>query len=156
MSPSQAEAAAMAVRGQDERFRVLVTGSRGWRDWLTLAWHLSAAVAEGQAAGRRVVVVHGFCPEGADRIADQLCGRFGVEPERHPAEWRKYGKWKAGFERNRKMVGLGASVVLAFLVACEKPQCAGKGPHPTHGGGHCAGIAAEAGIEVRRYGFGGQ
>lgn len=99
--------------------RVLITGSRDWDDWATL----SAALTEewnavewrhGSFTQKDVVFVHGDCPTGADRMADGWCFRMDIEPERHPADWDRYGK-AAGFVRNAGMVDLGADVCLAFI-----------------------------------------
>jgi hypothetical protein len=89
--------------------RILVTGSRDWDDIATV---LNALIVASN--GQPVTVVHGACPTGADKIADDLCAAFRVPAERHPADWGKYGK-RAGFVRNAEMVALGADVCLAFI-----------------------------------------
>lgn len=120
-----------------DSYRILVTGSRDWTDSRLLCEAISAAADE---AGRgRVVIVHGACPRGADKLADLYAGaqEFGVE--RHPADWKGgYGK-AAGFVRNAQMVKLGADVCLAFI------------KDGSRGATHCADLAEKAGIDVRRF-----
>jgi hypothetical protein len=60
-----------------------------------------------------VVVVHGACSTGADQLAEQAAYFLGFKVERHPADWKRYGR-SAGPKRNGKMVLLGADVLLAF------------------------------------------
>ena len=58
------------------------------------------------------VVVHGAA-RGADSHADHAAMNWGWTPERHPADWDRYGK-SAGHRRNAHMISLGADVCLAF------------------------------------------
>lgn len=121
--------------------RILVTGSRDWTD--------REAIEEGitgywwdAGCSRDVTVIHGHCPRGADRIADEVCTGATVlgEPvivERHPAEWDTHGK-AAGFIRNQQMVDLGADVCLAFIKGGSK------------GATDCANRAESAGIPTVR------
>lgn len=112
--------------------RVLVTGSRDWTDERAISDALRA-IGSG-IASQDVTVVHGHCPTGADAIADKAARIFGMNVERHPADW-SLGK-KAGPLRNQKMVDLGADVCLAF-------------PLPgSRGTKHCMGAATKAGIPV--------
>jgi hypothetical protein len=90
-------------------FRALVTGSRTWSDRQAI---LNALREHASQPG--LVVVHGACPKGADALADELAREYGVQVERHPADWGAHGR-AAGFVRNAKMVGLGADVCLAFI-----------------------------------------
>lgn len=85
-----------------------------------------------------MVVVHGDCPKGGDRLAARYARlwSWGVEP--HPANWRDLGK-RAGFVRNEHMVNTMPDLVVAFIV------------DGSHGATHCAGLAEEAGIPVRYY-----
>lgn len=93
----------------DKGLTVLVTGSRDWvsedviHSWLDLI----------DRESRIDLLIHGDCPTGADHMADEWCRSRGVDADRHPADWEKYGK-RAGFLRNDQMVKLGPDVVLAF------------------------------------------
>lgn len=64
--------------------------------------------------GDRLVVVHGDCRTGADRIARELCKALAIRQERHPAEWDRHGR-SAGPIQNRAMVASGASLCVAFV-----------------------------------------
>ncbi len=124
--------------------RILVTGSRHW-SWRAKVEHeLTRALA--QFNDGDMVVVHGGCPSGADRIADgwvrdvfprPLIGR-SVKLEVHKADWKRFGR-KAGPIRNREMVEAGADVCLAFLT------------FDSVGAAMTADLAGSAGIEVRRF-----
>lgn len=117
--------------------RILVTGSRRWtdrdavRDAILEAW---TSLGE----DRDTVLVHGACPRGADKIADEFWdGYLGYPVERHPAEWTRYGR-AAGPLRNQQMVDLGADVCLAFLMPGSR------------GTADCARRAERAGIPVEK------
>jgi hypothetical protein len=121
-------------------FRILVTGSRTWDDEMTIQYVLSEILFH----NRSMVLVHGACPRGADRIADEWAAarnQFPAKPvtvERHPADWERYGK-SAGFRRNAEMVRLCADLCLAFIMDGSR------------GATHTADLAEKAGIPVRRY-----
>lgn len=98
--------------------RVLVTGARALTDPTPVYKALNGLRDElFKQRGSTLIVVHGDCPQGADRHARNWCEdteTFWVHEERHPADWDTHGK-SAGFRRNQKMVDLGADLVLAFL-----------------------------------------
>ena len=112
-------------------YRVLVTGSRTWRDRQAIF----DALAEYNYG--RVTLVHGAA-RGADSIAASVAAAFGWQIEPHPADWNGgYGK-AAGLVRNARMIRLGADVCLAFI------------KNGSRGATHCADLAEKAGIPVRR------
>lgn len=80
--------------------KVMVTGSRSWgtmsRDRERVNFHLRL-----RTRGR--TLVHGACPNGADKLADDWARTNDHPVERHPADWNKHGK-RAGFIRNAEMV----------------------------------------------------
>jgi hypothetical protein len=120
-------------------YRILVTGSRDWPDDdELLPYELGLAIGDGSREGRRVVIVHGACPTGADALADRLARDHGFDVEPHPADWERHGK-TAGPIRNREMTEAGADVCLAFVKDCS-PGATG-----------CADMAERAGIPVRRF-----
>lgn len=88
--------------------RILVTGSRDWDDWPTMA---AALVA--QVDGGEVVIVHGGA-RGADQMAGEWARKYGLEEEVFPAQWNTHGK-RAGFVRNAEMVATAPDVCLAFI-----------------------------------------
>lgn len=86
--------------------RVIVCGGRLYQDRETvktvLAWigHPTVTIVTGGA-------------RGADQLAEQAARDLGLTVEVHPAEWELYGK-AAGPMRNRRMLDLGADLVVAF------------------------------------------
>lgn len=100
--------------------RILVTGSRDWRQPEVI--HNALRLAAIQLAGEEgysnaPTLVSGDCPTGADAQAEYIWESWGLEVERHPADWKTYGK-AAGFKRNRTMVeslDKDRDVVLAFI-----------------------------------------
>ncbi|MCX4809033.1 DUF2493 domain-containing protein [Streptomyces sp. NBC_01239] len=136
----------------DKPYRVLVTGSRTWDDVTTIGAALEQALID--AGPHPVLVVHGACPSGADWHADHyarwLRGKgCSIDVEPHRAE--DFGPWPAcGPFRNKHMVSLGADLCLAFIGPCTSPRCHRPRPHPSHGATHCADLAEQAGITVRR------
>ncbi|ASZ75494.1 hypothetical protein KIW74_gp34 [Mycobacterium phage Kimona] len=122
--------------------RVLVTGSRNWKDRPTI-WN--ALHAELSISPEGIVVVHGGA-RGADDIADRWAHGmnqmgYKVRVEKHDAEWGRYGK-RAGMIRNQQMVDAGADVCLAFPL---------PGSVGTYG---CMIAARRAGIRVVNFGEG--
>jgi len=132
--------------------RVLVTGSRDWddRDAIYRALHVEVMEKFGRKGydddghfvdwlcPDNLTLVHGDCPTGADRIADDWALSHWIHVERHPAEWKKFGK-PAGFIRNKEMVERGADLCLAFI------------KNNSRGAGMTADLAEKAGIKTLRY-----
>lgn len=105
------------------------------------------------------LLVSGACPRGADAICEKTWRGFGGEVRQYRPVWQPDGVFDpaAGFRRSEKMVHRGADICVAFILRCEKPQCALLPPdrglpyHGTHGSVHCAGYAEDHGIPVRRF-----
>ncbi len=114
--------------------RILVTGSRDWTHWNILNNALNDACRH----ATNIVIVHGACKTGADRMAKQWAEYQGVIQDPHPAKWKKYHKG-AGPIRNAEMVALGADLCLAFIRNSSK------------GATGCADLSEKAGIETRRF-----
>jgi hypothetical protein len=143
-------------------YRILVTGSRTWKDYHAVHDALAAVAGEALRAGHSgLTVITGAAPYGADHDAVQWAaivsydGAAGlaVARESHPADWHPRGKrdLSAGFRRNAEMVAAGADVCLAFISPCSARYCTKPKPHGSHGASHCADLAEKAGIPVRRW-----
>ena len=115
--------------------RILITGSRHWTDRL----HLEQAIWEVIGHERRVVIIHGDCPTGADRLARRLADAWNITQEPYPADWNHHGK-AAGPIRNQEMVDAGADICLAFPLG------------ESRGTRDCMRRAEAAGIPVINYG----
>lgn len=114
--------------------RLLVTGSRHWRDLHIIETALVAARAE---LGDDTVLVQGECHlGGADLMAKILWEDWGLPTEGHPADRDDSGRL-LGPERNQKMIDLGADLCVAFPL---------RGSRGTR---NCMRLAREAGIPVR-------
>lgn len=129
--------------------RVLVTGSRHWPDKAKVHAVLEALEAE---FGIRYTVVHGACPTGVDKIADDWAIEHGHPREPHPARWESEHGRGAGFIRNSEMAQSGPDVCVAFIADCIKEGCTKTPyPHGSHGAAHCSKAARRAGVRVRTY-----
>lgn len=141
--------------------RVLVTGSRVWKDGLFIREKLNTCLDTARNVLDDLTIVHGACKSGADSYADAWARwhernitDINVKPEAHPAEWEGPCRpacqpnhrrvdprgWDvcpaAGFYRNEAMVELGADLVLAFIADESK------------GATHCARYAEQNGLHV--------
>ena len=128
--------------------RILITGSRDWRDRYTIYRALNDYVTErglwlpadqygNTLPSGDVVVVHGGA-RGADTIAGDWAISSELAPEVHLADWATLGRG-AGIIRNKRMVDLGADVCLAFIRARSR------------GASHCASLAESRGIDTRGF-----
>lgn len=89
--------------------RVIVTGGRAYQ-YPGLVCQVLAKVRKKHPG---LVLVHGDCPTGVDRIAADWCDDCGVEQVRYPADWTRGPR--GGPERNARMVNeSGAQAVVAF------------------------------------------
>lgn len=143
-----------------DEFRVLVTGSRRFPSEDAVWERLAFVCAEELPNGGTLTVVHGDA-EGADRFAREWCVLPNpdviVVEERHPVDWtapcqddcvhrpRVNSVGRAycpvlGLRRNRKMVDLGADLVLAFPL--PGPESLSRGTW------HCIRTARFAGLTV--------
>jgi hypothetical protein len=115
--------------------RILVTGSREWRDYR----RLRAALDYHRQAYPDATLVHGAA-RGADRAAARIWKAWGLPAEAHPvspAEWDV--NKAAGHARNARMVQAGADICLAFI-RDRSPGASG-----------CAALAEAAGIPTYRH-----
>ena len=129
-------------------YRVLTTGSRSVRDADPVTNELHRIALS--VGWKRLVVVHGDCPDGGDRLVKLWCDRMGVATDPRPADWERYGK-PAGGIRDREMVQLGAETCVAQIERCIKPGCEIRKRHGSHGATTTAELAEQAGIPTWRW-----
>lgn len=77
--------------------KLLITGSRYWRDRQTI-WDVLTRFP----AGPTTVLVHGDC-RGADKIAGEIGKHLGFDVRPYPAKWHLY-RDAAGPIRNQEMI----------------------------------------------------
>jgi hypothetical protein len=96
--------------------RVLVCGGRDFDDHLAVVRALIPYKPTGRALlePSEHIIIHGGCPTGADKLADEWCDVFGVRKRVYLADWKKHGR-AAGPIRNARMLAEGKpDLVLAF------------------------------------------
>ena len=117
INPSTVDVCPACLEEKDSRKRVIVTGSRVWVEKYRLEMVLNGTHL---ALNRAFILVHGGCPTGADRMADEW-GRAkkGVTVKVFEADWDTYHRG-AGPKRNQQMVDAGADLLIAFLMEGSK------------------------------------
>ena len=103
-------ASLLTDRFSKEPFKVLVTGSRTWKDEFIIHNELNTLLAK---FPQNLTLVHGGAA-GADSIAHNWALANHVNTEVWEANWELHGK-KAGPIRNNMMIKSGADYSLAFL-----------------------------------------
>lgn len=107
-------------------FKILITGSRKWRDRETIAWALESW--RERVTDDEIVLFSGAADRGADLICEQEAKKLGFTVKRFPADWhgpcteycrhkpRKEGGYcpVKGIIRNGEMVAEGPDVCLGF------------------------------------------
>ena len=103
--------------------RVLVAGSRHWRDVATIRQVLAtlppgSTVVHGDngydAAGRPLWgQPDHLAVRGADKLAGRIAAELGFRVERYTPRWRLLGR-RAGPDRNARMLASGVDLVIAF------------------------------------------
>lgn len=119
-------------------FRILVTGSRSWPAPLIVEEAFHDLAKWYPIDWDDVVIVHGACPTGADKYADNFAFELDLVVEQYPADWEKYGK-AAGPRRNQEMIDTKPDIVLSFM------QPGSRGTL------HCTNAAIKAGLPVIVY-----
>jgi len=115
--------------------RLLVTGSREWRNNTTIYDALDLILL---IPGHPPTLVHGDA-NGVDIVAASYWASFGFPVEPHPADWKRFGRKRAGVIRNAQMVQAGADRCLAFI------------RNYSHGATHCSQLALKAHIPTTIY-----
>jgi len=148
-------------------YRVLITGSREW----DIPGAVESALMDiyvreiHSAQGWRLVVVHGDCPTGADRMARNWAMHmhelgWAVAEERHPADW--LGPCHEGFcEPGHRRAGRRGIPYCPAAGNWRNEQMAARGARESHafykkgaanvGTDDCASRARAHGIPVERH-----
>lgn len=100
---------------------VLITGSRFWRNQDAIMSKLMIEIALANQHNETLLILHGDCESGADRLAETICETHGIHSARVKARWTKFGKG-AGPVRNDVMVQLKPDKVLAFHADLSKSK----------------------------------
>lgn len=92
--------------------KILVCGSRVW----TNRWAIRNVLSQYQYEEEQPIIIHGACPDGADKIADEEATKLNYKIDPYPANWTSYGN-AAGCIRNQQMIDEGKpDLVLAFQI----------------------------------------
>jgi len=92
--------------------KVLVCGDRHWKVGSIVKDKILALIPEDSGLLLELTVIHGDA-RGADRWADYVCKKYGINVVAFPADWEQYGR-AAGPIRNRLMLDQKPDLVMAF------------------------------------------
>lgn len=100
--------------------RILVCGGRAYEDrdavwrWLDQNTPRTEPDEHGNDMPKGVTIIHGKCPTGADKFADEWAVVNWCNVEEYPADWRTHGL-ASGPIRNSRMLKEGKpDIVIAF------------------------------------------
>lgn len=92
------------------KFRVIVAGSRDFRDYSLLMEKLDGLLSRKEGV-YDIVIVSGTA-RGADQFGERYAKSRGYKVERFPADWDRHGK-AAGYIRNEAMA-MHSDALVAF------------------------------------------
>ena len=90
--------------------KVVIAGCRGYNDYDEAKEYIDSCLKNIRSKNN-IVIISG-CASGADVLGERYALENCFEIEKHPAEWKKYGR-SAGPIRNRKMAE-AADLVICF------------------------------------------
>ena len=99
--------------------RVLICGSRDFKDYEKICYFMSGVIAQGY---QPTVVISGTA-SGADTLGEKWAAENKVAVERYPANWTKYHK-AAGPIRNQQMLDAKPDLIFGFPT---RPEDIGNG-----------------------------
>lgn len=90
--------------------KVVVTGGRYYSDRGAVYWFLDLIDQEYGVS----VLIHGDA-KGADTLCKEWAEKRGKQAIAYPADWKRHGRYKAGFIRNQTMIDEGKpDLLVAF------------------------------------------
>ncbi len=87
--------------------RVLITGDRNWTDQQAINTFIDSL-------GSDTIIIHGVCPTGADKMANDYAASKGMIIDAYPADWKRYRRG-AGPVRNQQMLDEGKPDLVVFF-----------------------------------------
>lgn len=118
-------------------FKVIIAGSRKYDDYDTLREKCDTILSKKLTDPNIQVIIVSGCASGADFLGERYAAERGLQIERHPADWKQYGR-SAGPRRNAEM-----AAVADALIAFPKQGEANKGTL------NMIGIAKAKGLLIR-------
>ncbi|MBE6598206.1 MAG: DUF2493 domain-containing protein [Ruminococcaceae bacterium] len=88
--------------------RIVIAGCRDYNDYCEAKQYLDFRLSVIRKENN-IVIVSG-CASGADSIGERYAEENGFEIEKHPADWKKYGR-KAGPIRNKQMAEVSDYII---------------------------------------------
>lgn len=89
-------------------FKLIVAGSRSFRDYERLAADLDRLLANRMPD---VEIISGACPRGADALGERYARERGLGLRQCPARWERWGAY-AGPIRNHQMVDIADACIV--------------------------------------------
>ena len=80
--------------------RIVIAGCRDYNNYDEAKKYIDSCLSNIRKENN-IIIVSG-CASGADAIGERYAKENGFEVEKHPADWKKYGK-SAGPKRNEQM-----------------------------------------------------
>lgn len=154
--------------------QILITGSKTWDDYNTIARAISIAVDDlisQNPNDTEIVVRHGDCPTGADSMADEFANKlsrlmaspraktkkgYTVRVEKYPANWYKSCNEKENcqhvrYSSGRKWFACAGFVRNEKMVSMGADICLAFIKNNSPGASGTARLAEKAGIRVVKY-----
>lgn len=102
---------------EENLFKVIICGSREFSDYDLLKSKCDLYLSRKYKDGKKIVIVSG-CARGADKLGERYALEKGLDVQKFPANWDKYGK-SAGYIRNKSMAEVSNACIAFFSPSAE-------------------------------------